>query len=254
VAQQEPIRVVVEKKGGCFSGCGTAFGVLLLIGLAVKYWYIALSIVVLVVVTGAIINSQQKQKANEAERRRSGPRDPWLNEVAVALAELGLNEVARNTGGQLGGTPAEGDIGLQDARFLVYVNLFASTDLARQAEVGLRAQSNIRDAIGNGHTMLKACGPVLLVANGRGKVVDDFRVEEVARTLSEIPLPPVLGRNQRASVAPAADPRTAEVRVVAEENDVEPLEQIRRLAELRDSGLISESEFEANKTELLRRL
>jgi hypothetical protein len=37
MGQQQPIRVVVEKKGGCFSGCGTALAILVLIGLAIKY-------------------------------------------------------------------------------------------------------------------------------------------------------------------------------------------------------------------------
>src|SRR5438552_3790271 len=98
MAQQQPIRVVVEKKGGCFSGCGTALAVLFLIGIAIKFWYVSVGLVVLAVVVGLIASSQQKRKGNEAARRRPGPRDPWLNEIAVALGELGLTEVARNTG------------------------------------------------------------------------------------------------------------------------------------------------------------
>ena len=47
---------------------------------------------------------------------------------------LGLTEVARNTGSQLGGAPMEGDIGVQEDKLLIYVNLFANQELARQAE------------------------------------------------------------------------------------------------------------------------
>ena len=193
MAQQQPIRVVVERKGGCFSGCGTALAVLFLIGIAIKFWYVSVGLIVLAVVVGVIANSQQKQKAKEAARRRPGPRDPWLNEVAVALGELGLTEVARNTGSQLGGAPMEGDIGLQEDRLLVYVNLFANQELADQAEVGLRAQANIRNAVASGHTTLKTFGPVLLVANGRGGV-DEYRMNEVEHAVGEVPLPPALER------------------------------------------------------------
>lgn len=252
MAQQEPIRVVVEKKGGCFSGCGTALAVLFLLGLAVKFWYISVGLVVLAIAIGIAHNNEQKRKA----RREPGPRDPWLNQVAVSLSDLGLKEVARNTGSHVGGAPMEGDIGLRDDRFLVYVNLFANADLARQAEVGLRAQANIRDAVGNGQTMMTSWGPVLLVSNGRGSVVDEFRVEEVARAVAEIPLPPrlLLGGSSVAPTVPAATAPVHEVVGTGEESSAEPLEQIRRLAELRDVGLVTDSEFEAKKADLLRRI
>ena len=59
MGQQEPIRVVVEKKP---SGCWGVFGVILLIGLAVEYWYVSLGILVLLVVVGVIARSQQKKQ------------------------------------------------------------------------------------------------------------------------------------------------------------------------------------------------
>jgi hypothetical protein len=134
---QQPVRVVVEKKP---SGCGTWLGVLILLGLAIEYWYISLAIVAIVIAV-AIIRARQKR---ELARHQPGPRDPWLNEVAVALSDLGLREVARNTGAELGGAPMDGDIGLQADRFLVYVNVFSDQRLARQAELGLRAKPEVR--------------------------------------------------------------------------------------------------------------
>jgi hypothetical protein len=37
--------IVNQKNQGCMGGCGTVFGVVLLIGLAVQYWYISLAVV-----------------------------------------------------------------------------------------------------------------------------------------------------------------------------------------------------------------
>ena len=253
MAQQQPIRVVVERKGGCFSGCGTALALLFLIAIAIKFWYVSVGLIVLAVVVGLIANSQQKQKAKEAARQRPGPRDPWLNEIAVALGELGLTEVARNTGSQLGGAPMEGDIGLQEDKLLVYVNLFANQELARQAAIGLRAQANIRNAVANGQTTLTPLGPLLLVANGRRVVVDEYRMNEVEHAVAAVPLPPALKRPPVpppvSSTAPSASISDAESLAGSD-----PLDQIRKLAELRDAGVLTEAEFEAKKAELLRRV
>lgn len=258
MAQQKPIRVVVEKKGGCFSGCGTALAVLLLIGIAIKFWYVSVGLLVVGVAVGLTANAQQKQQkrnADEVARRKPGPRDPWLNEVAVALAELDLSEVARNTGHQLGGAPLEGDIGLQSDWILLYVNLFANAELARQAEIGLRAQHNIRGAVSNGQTALKAVGPILYVASARGGVIDEFRLEEVVHAAGAIPLPPALGVATPDAVK-APSPQQAQVH---RDNPLtlpgsDAIEQIRRLAQLRDAGVLTDAEFEAKKAELLRRV
>jgi hypothetical protein len=43
---------VTQTNRGCFSGCGTAFAVILVIGLAVEYWYAALAIVVIAAAIG----------------------------------------------------------------------------------------------------------------------------------------------------------------------------------------------------------
>lgn len=98
MSQQQPIRVVVEKKGGCLSGCGTTLAVMVLLGLTIQYWYVALPVVAILVVAAVSNARAQRKKA----AHKPGPRDPWLNEVAVALADLGLKENARDTGAQLG--------------------------------------------------------------------------------------------------------------------------------------------------------
>jgi O-antigen/teichoic acid export membrane protein len=45
VTEQQTIVVQqTNTNGGCFGGCGTAIAVVLLVGLAVEYWYIALGV------------------------------------------------------------------------------------------------------------------------------------------------------------------------------------------------------------------
>ncbi len=72
MSQQAPIRVVVEKKGGRLSGCGSTLGVLLLLGLTIQYWYVALPIVAIVVV--AAISNARAQR-----RRRRTSRGPGIH-------------------------------------------------------------------------------------------------------------------------------------------------------------------------------
>ena len=54
MSKQEPIRVVVEKKGGCLSGCGTTLAVMVALGLTIQYWYVALPIVAIVVFVATV--------------------------------------------------------------------------------------------------------------------------------------------------------------------------------------------------------
>jgi hypothetical protein len=255
MAQRQPIHVVVEKKGGCLSGCGTAFAVLLLIALAVKYWYVVVGILVLAAAVGAVQYSrhrEQARKEREQARRKPGPRDPWLNEVSVELAEFGYTEDARNTGHQLGGVPLEGDIGLQAERFFVYVNLFARAELARQAELALRANPDVRRSIADGKTALRAVDRVLYVANGRGGVVDELKLDDVVHLVHSISPPPPLRLGPTAAV-PAP---TVTSGPVSYEFGPSPdaLRQLRELGDLRAAGVLTDAEFEAKKTELLRRI
>jgi Short C-terminal domain len=251
MSQQQPIRVVVEHKKSS-SGCGAALLVLIAIGLAIKYWYVSVAIVVMVVVMGVVANERQKQKAREQARHRRGPRDPWLNELAVALADFGLTETARNTGHQLGGVPLEGDIALQGERFTVYVNLFADGELARQAELGLRANPSTRDSVTAGRSEIKTTGRVLYVADGQGHALDELRFDEVMRTVGKIALPAPLP-------APVAQTRTARksstpTPASALQPSPDALEQLHKLGELREANVLTQSEFEAKKAELLRRV
>ena len=219
---------------------------LLLIGLAVQYWYISLALVAVLAVVALIARSKKREQA----ARRSGPRDPWLNEVAVALAELGLTESARNTGAQLGGVPIEGDIGLQADKFKVYVTRFATSPAARQAELGLRATQNIRDAVSNGFSAIRTVDEVVYVANGRGGVVDDLRLEEVVRVVGSLGIPEPLVAPSVATSPQTPGPAAAGAPVIGP--DV--IEQLRKLGELRAAGVLTEVEFEAKKADLLRRI
>jgi hypothetical protein len=136
----------------------------------------------------------------------------------------------------------DGDIGLQTDRFLVYVNLFSDQRFARQAEFGLRAKPDVRAAVANGRTALRTAGRILFVANGRGRVVDEFRLDEVVRVVGGIPLPP-----PRQPV-----PADSRATVAAPSPDV--LEQLRKLGDLRRAGVLTDAEFEAKKAELLGRI
>ena len=142
-----------------------------------------------------------------------------------------------HTGAQLGGAPIDGNIGLQSERFLVYVTLFSDQRLARQAEFGLRAKPEARDAIAKGVTVIRTDDRIVFGANGRGSVVDEFRLDEVARLVGPTPVPPPLQRGQTVSA-----PR-------APETNPDVLEQLRKLSELRKAGVLTDAEFEAKKAE-----
>lgn len=64
---------------------------------------VSLGVVAILIAIVLVRTARQR----ELTRHTAGPRHPWLNEVAVALADLGLTEQARNTGAHLGGTLLE---------------------------------------------------------------------------------------------------------------------------------------------------
>lgn len=242
---QQHVRVVVEKQ---HSGCGTVLAVIILLGLAIEYWYVSIAVLGIVIAVAVMRAARRRELA----RHRPGPRDPWLNEVAVALADLGLKEIARNTGSELGGIPIDGDIGLEADRLRVYVTLFSDQRRARDAELGLRAKPKVRDAMSTGVSAIETVGRVVYVGNGRGGVVDEFRFEEVVRVTSRLAVPPPLAATTR-SVGLNADAPPGFVPAAAPA-DPDVLEQLRRLGELRSSGVLTDMEFEAKKVELLGRI
>jgi hypothetical protein len=52
----------VQKNSGCLGGCGTVFAVLLLVGLAVEYWYISVGVLVVGIAAAAWHYFDQRQK------------------------------------------------------------------------------------------------------------------------------------------------------------------------------------------------
>jgi len=252
-------RIVIEKKG-CGSGCGTVFALALVVGLIFVYWYIAVAVVGVGAVAALIYRLQVKKKA----RRRSGPRDPWINEVSVSLAELGFTERARNTGSTVGSVPFEGDIQVIEKKFLVTMSLFSSAEQARAGKTALLAQPKMRDAVKNGRVILEVNGRVLYSAYGRGTVADEFRLAEVIEVVRRIspsavstnvvqPRPvedalPVASSTSAETVVPPAEP-------AAENTDGgDTYEQLRKLGELRAAGVITDAEFEEKKAKLLKKI
>jgi hypothetical protein len=259
----------VAKRQNSRVGCGFIFLVVIVIGLIAAYWYVALPLLVVLVVVGLVYRSRQKRIEQEKARHRPGPRDPWLNEIAVALADFEFTEFARNTGTQLAGVPIEGDIRVDAPRFSVVVTLLQTAELAHQAEMALRAKPEVRSSIADGKSMIRAEGRVLYTANGRGGVVDEARLNEVVQIVDGIPIgpprlpPPPVGQ---APLPPKASPLSkpsypshSQASPVSKPAPATPpvtgdvLDQIKRLAELRNTGVLTEAEFEAKKTELLRR-
>jgi hypothetical protein len=58
--------VVTQKNESCLGGCGTVFGVLLLIGLAVEYWYVAVPIAVVAIGAALWYHSNQPAPVSAA--------------------------------------------------------------------------------------------------------------------------------------------------------------------------------------------
>jgi hypothetical protein len=115
--------------------------------------------------------------------------DPWFNQVAIDLADLGLTEVARNTGQHVVGLPIQGDITLDTARFSASITLFANADLARQAELALRAKPALREGMSKGVATVRTIDRVVYVADARGGVLDEFLLEDVILAVGKISLP-----------------------------------------------------------------
>jgi hypothetical protein len=98
------------------------------------------------------------------------------------------------------------------------------------------------DAIAKGATAVRVADRIVFVANGRGSVIDEFRLDEVVRVVDQIALPAPL-QPALASSGPRAR---------APEPDA--LEQLRKLGDLHKARVLTDAEFDAKKAELLRRL
>jgi hypothetical protein len=267
-------RIIVEKRG-CGSGCGTVLAVAIVLGLLIVYWYIAVAVAALIMVAVLIQRSQVKKK----ERRRSGPRDPWINRVSVALAEHGLSERARNTGKVLAGIPIEGDIEVREGKTSIWINLLTSPDKAEEAKTAMLAQPKTRENISAGRVILKTADRLLYVARSRGTVVDEYRLNEVIEVVNQItPESAAPPDSQLALPQPLNPAPSVTEEKLAETNDTteaqtsqtpqefaaaqsdpsgasaDVLEQLRKLGELRTAGVLSESEFDEQKVKLLKRI
>lgn len=55
--------IVTQKNGGCLSGCGSLFAVLVVIGLAIEYWYIAIAVAAVAACVGVWYWRRQPQVA-----------------------------------------------------------------------------------------------------------------------------------------------------------------------------------------------
>jgi hypothetical protein len=221
------------------SGCAPVVGLLIAAGLAIKFWYVALGVIALLV----LIYALARRKSTKLTRRRPGPFDAWLNEVNVASADLGLTEYSRNQLPKVAGVAACGDITLRTRRLEVQAALFPDARRAHEAEIALRADEETRDAVRRGKRALVTRDRVVFDASGRGCAIDEFLLDDVVRVVDRLPV---------------SGPRVVRVGAAASAVHPEPrgdsLRQIRELAALRDAGSITEGEFDDHKTSLLKRL
>ncbi len=255
-------------KPGCFGTALGLFMVLLLVGAVIAYWYVFAPLAVVVLSVWLFVRRKRKRAAEEKLRHKPGPRDPWLDEVVVRLAEFEFTEFARNTGPDVAGVPIEGDVRLDAPRFSVVISLLASADLARQADFALRAKPEIRGAITQGRLLVRPEGRILYTADGHGGPVDEYRLNEVVQIVGGIAIGPPRPAGRALPAAPASSAVDRDAvslgRPQASAADVpgsgsqntsgDVLDQVQRLAMLRDSGVLTEAEFEEKKAELLRRL
>jgi hypothetical protein len=261
VTEQQPVRVVVEmvdrrhqNDGG--SEAAAVFAVMLILGLIIVYWYVVLGVIALALLSVAIRHGQAADtttttkpakpaaKAKEARAaakpqssapRGSGPFDPWLNAVSIELADLGLVERSRRRLTDVGGNPVDTDITLRDERLELTVYLLKDATTVSHAILGLKASPTTRQALRNGTTMIGTAGRILYVAHGRDCIVDEFRLEDLVSVIRTIrPSPPP----SAATSQPTGD----------------AMELLRRLADLHASGVLSDTEFQSKKRDLLQRI
>jgi Short C-terminal domain len=138
----------------------------------------------------------------------------------------------------------QGDIAFDAGGYRLFVNIFATPQNATHAAANLQAKSDVQQAVATGHSVIRTLGPVLFLGAGGNRQVSMEAFQRAVQAVEPAALPVQAqgsepsNKEERPSAAPQAD----------------VLEQLRKLGELRDSGVISPEEFEAKKAELLKRV
>ena len=175
--------------------------------------------------------------------------DMWLTKVSDKLHEIGFVETTRWTDETFGGEKVSASISLTQPTGRVFVLLFVSVaDATRACGSGL--PDGLTKAVQQGITALTTRGRVVIMAHNPYGVRTDA-LEHWANITSEIELPstaevapPPVGEEASAASSPPAQLRQTP----------DPLDALRKLGELRDAGILTPEEFEAKKTELLKRV
>jgi Short C-terminal domain len=231
--------------------------------IAVHFWFLSLPLVCV----GGGLAIRRHQRRKQLARHQPGPCDPWLNEVVVAVSHLDFNECERNVTDVYFGVPVDGYVELNKQRVTVDVVLFGSQIQTRHAEMAMRTQSTIRSELSRDMAALHNGGRVLIVARTKMGAIDEYDFGEIVRLVGEIPLPPpivtgraVAYRSPAGAIAAGTGPRTVTATLsrpalrTAPVRDQDAIDQLERLGRLRASGVLTDAEFQAKKTELLQRI
>lgn len=242
--QQAQTVQVIQKNEGCLSGCGTIFAVAVVIALIVTYWYVAIPVAVLAAAAGLYFWNRQRQQLPPPQ---AGPLDPWLNQLATRLSVKGYAEQTRNTGPQLEGIPMEGDLVVEGEGMRIYLNVFSDDYAAGRAASKLRGRADVQQAMVAAQSAVLSHGRMLVLARPLAGSLDTDRVENVMELVADMP-PPSAPREPERAALPRPDPDPAP------QAQADALEQLQKLGDLRDKGIVTPEEFEAKKAELLKRL
>ncbi len=224
-------------------GCGVVIFILIALGLAIEYWHVTVAMLAAATVVSLVRTARRRRAA----RHRPGPADPWCDEVAVSLADLGFDERARNQYPSLRGVPVLGNVELRSRFLALDVVLLADAQTGHRAEMALRADGRVRNALREGVRELVVRGSVLHMASGRRGVVDEALLDEAVRTVDQLPvrLVPGVARPGSSGVLTVTKSAPAGTDAVA---------QLRSLAALHAQGALSDDEFAVQKAELLKRI
>jgi hypothetical protein len=174
--------------------------------------------------------------------------DPWLSAVGMALMALGYVGAKKSTGADFGGVQSDADvIASTYAGSVVHVALFSTTEVRERAGELLANDPRYQKGSRSGAMEARVRGRVVLIADGQGKPLPPGAAERALAAVSRLAIkPPGSTPNVTSSPRDTADAPSSE----AESH----IEQIRKLGELKDAGILSEAEFEAKKTDLLGRI